>query len=105
MSQTREALSELFTRYVRQQAAAREQGLGYAEPTGEVLPHDTAPVQPVDPAVAWRHAVAAGSASAVAPDWPQLVAAQEPAVALAFALGNFPQLVRNLQPLLTGGDL
>ncbi len=34
------------------------------------------------------------------PDWPTLVAAQEPAVAVPFCLGNFPQLVRSLQPLL-----
>jgi hypothetical protein len=29
----------------------------------------------------------------------------EPAIALPFCVGNFPQMVRNLQPLLTGGDL
>jgi tetratricopeptide (TPR) repeat protein len=34
------------------------------------------------------------------PDWPALVAAQQPAAALAFAMGNFPQLVRHIQPLL-----
>jgi hypothetical protein len=34
------------------------------------------------------------------PDWPMLVASQEPAVALAFAAGNFPQMVRHVQPLL-----
>ena len=39
------------------------------------------------------------------PEWPQLVAGHEPAVAIAFALGNYPQLVRNLHPLLAGGDL
>ena len=39
------------------------------------------------------------------PDWPGLVAALEPAIAVAFCIGNFPQMVRNLQPLLSGGDL
>ena len=34
------------------------------------------------------------------PDWPMLVASQEPVVALAFAVGNFPQMVRHVQPLL-----
>jgi hypothetical protein len=38
----------------------------------------------------------------VPPDWPALVTNQEPATALAFCLGNTPQLVRNLQPLLSG---
>jgi tetratricopeptide (TPR) repeat protein len=37
----------------------------------------------------------------VPPEWPTLVAQQEPAVALAFCLGNYPQMVRNLHPLLT----
>ena len=109
MNKSPQALSELFTQYVKNQAAAREEGLGYAETLGDVTPHDTTPVQPVDPALAWKDAVAAASGSnrtwGVPTDWPQLVATQEPAVALAFALGNFPQLVRNLQPLLTRGDL
>ncbi len=34
------------------------------------------------------------------PDWPMLVASQEPVLALAFAVGNFPQMVRHVQPLL-----
>jgi tetratricopeptide (TPR) repeat protein len=109
MKQTPRALSELFTQYVRKQATAAEQGLGFAETLGEVLPHDAQPVQPVDPALAWKDAVVAangaGRSWAVPPEWPQLVAAQEPAVAVALALGNFPQLVRNVQPLLTGVDL
>ena len=37
------------------------------------------------------------------PDWPAVVAAHEPEVSVAFCLGNLPQLVRNLHPLLTGG--
>jgi tetratricopeptide (TPR) repeat protein len=109
MNQTPQALSELFAQYIRKQAEAREQGLGFADTLGEVTPHDTTPVQPVDPALAWKDAVAAANGHArtwtVPAEWPQLVASQEPAVAIAFALGNFPQLVRNLQPLLTRGDL
>jgi hypothetical protein len=41
----------------------------------------------------------------VPPEWPALVSSQEPAVALAFCLGNFPQMVRNLQPLLSGAPV
>jgi hypothetical protein len=108
MVNTPQALSELFAQYVRNQAAAREQGLGFADTLGDVTPHDTTPVQPVDPALAWKDAVAAaptGGNWTVPADWPQVVASQEPAVAIAFALGNFPQLVRNLQPLLMRGDV
>jgi hypothetical protein len=36
----------------------------------------------------------------VPPEWPGLVAGQEPAVAVPFALGNYPQMVRHLPPLL-----
>jgi hypothetical protein len=103
------ALADLFTRYLRQQADAAAAGVGYAEPADEAVPHDAVPVQPVDPQLAWNDAVAAArhfpagpaQAWAVPPEWPVLVAAQEPAVALAFCLGNFPQLVRNLRPLLS----
>jgi len=107
-------LAELFSQYLQRQVSAQGQGLGYPEPTDEVLPYDAVPVQPIDPAVAWEeaHGVLRSFAGLnlprsypVPPDWPLLVAGHEPAVALAFCLGNFPQLVRNLQPLLAGGDL
>jgi hypothetical protein len=103
-------LTELFTRYLRRQTEAQAEGLGFPEP-GEVEPYEAVPVQPVDPKLAWDDALAAGrllksgATWAVPPDWPSLVTGQEPAVALAFSLGNFPQLVRNLHPLLAGGDL
>jgi tetratricopeptide (TPR) repeat protein len=111
-SQTPPALSALFAEYLQGQAAAQAQGLGFAPPSGEVEPYDAAPVQPVDPQQAWTDALAAtdffpgAKATWKTPtDWPMLVRAQEPAVALAFCLGNFPQMVRNLHPLLTAGDL
>ncbi len=104
-------LQDLFARYVRDQALAQSAGLGFAEPSDEVLPYEAVPVQPVDPRLAWEDALASsrllqpGAVFKTPPDWPALVQGQEPAVALAFTLGNFPQLVRNLQPLLSGGDL
>jgi hypothetical protein len=68
-------------------------------------------VQPVEPRVAWTDALASathfgvtGFAWPVPPEWSALVAAQEPAVAVPFALGNFPQLVRDLQPLVGSGE-
>lgn len=114
MSQTPQSLADLFTQYLHSQMAAQAEGLGFADPDGQAVPHEAAPVQPVDPRLAWedalavvRHFPAAEKEPrwTVPPDWPTLVATQEPAVALAFCVGNFPQLVRNLQPLLGGGDL
>src|SRR5437762_12209857 len=105
-------LSELFADYLRSQTAAQSEGLGFAETGGEVEPFEAVPVQPVDPKQAWTDAVAAAehfaatkAAWTLPPDWPATVAAQEPAVALAFCLGNYPQMVRNLHPLLGCGDL
>lgn len=105
-------LSELFADYLRGQTAAQSEGLGFPEQSGDVEPYEAVPVQPVDPKQAWTDALAATdhfdgrrATWKTPPDWPTMVAAQEPAVALAFCLGNFPQLVRNLHPLLAGGDL
>lgn len=106
-------LAELLSRYLHNQASAQAAGLAVPEMCGEVVPFEAAPVQPVDPRLAWDEAVAvvrflhpkADARSWQAPpDWPNLVQSHEPAAALAFCLGNFPQLVRNLQPLL-GGNL
>jgi tetratricopeptide (TPR) repeat protein len=108
-STLRPSLTDLFTQYLQDQADAHARGLGYAAPTDQAVPHEAVPVQPVDPQLAYKDAVVVagllhpgrGSALAVPPDWPTLVGQQEPAVALAFCLGNFPQLVRNLHILLT----
>jgi hypothetical protein len=103
------SVADLFSRHLQRQIDAHAEGLGYAEPSGDAVPHEAGPVQPVDPRLAFHDAVAAGGLLAagrkvgwgVPPDWPALVNQLEPAVALSFSLGNFPQLVRNLYPLLT----
>lgn len=117
MNQTSRSVTELFRQYLGRQMAAQAEGLGFADPDGQVVPHEAVPVQPVDPRLAWEDALAVvhwskrGEAPVpqldweTPPDWPGLVAGQEPAIALAFCVGNFPQMVRNLQPLLSGGDL
>jgi hypothetical protein len=104
-------LDELFTRYLGRQAEAQALGLGHAEASGDVEPYEAVPVQPVEPRLAWSDAVAVApflNAPAtdwpVPPEWPALVAAQEPATAVPFCLGNFPQLVRDLQPLVDGAN-
>ena len=107
------SITELFTQYLNGQVAAREQGLALDVPEGEVVPYEATPVQPVDPRQAWDDAIAAAKLFpgvavktwSVPNEWPALVTAQEPAVALAFCIGNFPQLVRNVHPLLAGGEL
>src|SRR3954451_14305639 len=103
------SVTDLFANYLQKQIDAHAAGLGQPEAVGDAVPHEAVPVQPVDPALAWKDAVAAARLLSgerveleVPPEWPPLVARQEPAVALAFALGNFPQLVRNLHPLLSG---
>ena len=106
------SISELFTQYLKGQVSAHTQGLAVDLPDGPVVPYDAAPIQPMDPRQAWDDAIAVARhfdgtdvKSWSAPqEWPALVAAQESAVALAFCVGNFPQMVRNLQPLLSGGD-
>jgi hypothetical protein len=106
-------LAELFNQYLQGQTAAQSLGLGFPEPTDEVVPHEAIPAQPIDPQLAWSealvvltHLAPAGSRRlSVPPDWPSLVTSLEPAVAVPFCLGNFPQMVRHLQPLLAGGDL
>jgi tetratricopeptide (TPR) repeat protein len=115
MSQTPKSLTELFSRYLRRQMAAQAEGLGLADPDGQVVPHEAIPVQPVDPRLAWEDALtvvrfsqtdvaAEMNSIAAPPDWPSLVATQEPAIAVPFCIGNYPQLVRNLEPFLNGGD-
>lgn len=121
MSQNREtsgrtpqSLADLFTQYLHRRIAAQAEGLALPDPDGQMVPHEAVAMQPVEPRLAWEDALAVarhfsadqtGPRFAVPPDWPTLVAGQEPAISLAYCLGNFPQLVRNLHPLLAGGDL
>jgi len=105
------SVADLMALYLQQRAENQAAGLVSPDATGEVEPFEAAPVQTVDPRTAWDESLAAlgffGKGEAVAlkapPEWPLLVASQEPAVALAFAVGNFPQLVRHVQPLLHTG--
>src|SRR5437588_12760336 len=104
-------LSDLMARYLARQTAAHANGLA-AAPSGEVEPYEAVPVQAVDPRSAWDGATAVlghfgkadGKAKTPA-DWAALVAAQEPAAALPFAVGHFPQAVRDLLPLLRSTSL
>lgn len=98
------SLSTLLTRFMEKQSRAHESGLASALPEGEVLPYDAGPVQVVEPKQAWVNAIFALDVNDndvnPCPEWGTLVAAQEPALAVAFCAGNFPQMVRNFLPML-----
>ena len=100
-----------MARYLGRQSAAHAAGLTAVE-TGDVEPYEAVPVQAVDPRQAWDEAGAVltqfgrqGKTGKAPADWPQLVAAQPSHTGLAFAAGNFPQLVRDLAPLYRAESL
>jgi tetratricopeptide (TPR) repeat protein len=108
------SLQELLADYLSRQTAAHGAGLGPAAVGGEVEPFEAVPAQPVDPRLAWDEARAVlrffgsgneGRDCKAPAEWPGLVAGREPAAALAFCVGNFPQLVRALHPLLHAANL
>lgn len=104
-------LTDLFARYLQKQADA--QAVGIAAFDGEVSPYEVGPVQPLDPKLAWDEALAvvpfyAATAKPVRhapPQWAHLVANHESIVAVAFSIGNFPQLMRNFHSILSQPDL
>jgi tetratricopeptide (TPR) repeat protein len=107
------SLSEMLTKYVSGQTQRIEEGGLPVDLGGEIELHDASSGQSIDPRMAWDEAVAALKAAGQkpslpspgnVPEWRALVAAQEPALDLAFAAGNFPQMVRNLNLLLQGGE-
>jgi tetratricopeptide (TPR) repeat protein len=103
----------MMHRYLEQQRRAQAAGLGSAGMAGEVVPHEAVPVHPVEPRLAWEEAVAVLACfqpeleRRLSPpaDWAGFVAAQEPALALPFCVGNYPQLVRDFLALLKASDL
>lgn len=107
-------LAELMSGYLQRQTEAHAAGLATFDLSGEVQPYEAGPVQAIDARPAWEEAITLvklakadnGSKSLKAPPgWPTVVAALEPAYDLAMSLGNFPQMVRNLHPLLNAKDL
>ena len=102
------SLSDLLAGYVTDQAVRFRAGTEAPDLGGEVVLHDAGPAQQADPRLAWDEALTALKLTGrtapgvlpVVPEWKALVAAQEPALDLAFCVGNFPQMVRNLNLLL-----
>jgi tetratricopeptide (TPR) repeat protein len=97
-------LAELMARFLNRRSEAVAGGLASTEP-GDVELHEAVPVQSVDPKQAWDEGTAVlehygVAVPATAPaDWSSLVAAQPSHTGLAFAIGNYPQMVRDLAPL------
>jgi tetratricopeptide (TPR) repeat protein len=106
------SLSELLSHYLQQRTTAQP-GLRTPPVSDEVVPFESAPVQPVEPRLAWDEGTLVATYYGVpdephskAPaEWATLVATHEPVLALPFCLGNFPQLVRDLHGLVQAGRL
>lgn len=105
-------LADLMTRYLERLGVALNEGLAAYDASGEVVPYEAGPVQPVDPKPAWEAASAVlpfyhatQDVGKAPPQWSALVAAHEPVVAVAFCAGNFPQLMRNFHQVLVKSDL
>src|SRR4051812_47721286 len=100
------SVADLFANFLKKQIDAHAAGVGHAEPVGDATPFEATPTQPIDPALAWEDATAAAKLAGAQlaldapPDWPSLASRQGSAVAVPLALGNFPQLVRDLHRLL-----
>jgi hypothetical protein len=108
------SLPELLSRYLRQRMEANLHGLSVPKGPGEVLPFEAAPVQPVEPRLAWDEATLAARLLVpgcdprgwkAPPEWASLVATHEPVLAVPCCLGNFPQMMRDIQGLVQTRDL
>lgn len=107
------SVSEMLSGYLQGQFKVLESGLTGASVINEVQPFEAVPVQPVDPKMAWEEAQSAAlllGPKIVAKewnppaDWASLVRGHEPVLALAYCVGNFPQMVRDYQRLLHTKD-
>lgn len=102
-------LAELMGQFLNGRTEAVAAGFATERP-GEVELHEAVPVQAVDPKQAWDEATAVLkhyglSETAKAPaDWPALVVVQPSHTGLAFAAGNYPQMVRDLAPLYRAAE-
>jgi hypothetical protein len=108
------SLSDLMGRFLARRTTAPCDPAFSTELGADVVPYEAVPAQPVDPRLAWSEAQvslpyfvskSAPATQQFAADWSTLVASHEPAAAIAFCCGNFPQLVRDVHTLLSAKDL
>lgn len=104
------SLEDLMVRFLANRSDASAGAVEHAE--GEVEPHEVAAGFRVDPRAAWTDANDTLTAArpehakgtplpALPTEWATLAAQPSAAFAVAMAAGNFPQRVKDLQPLLT----
>ena len=103
-SSVQPSLEDLMVRFLASRSDAAATAVEPGE--GDVEPHEVATGFRVDPCAAWNDATSQISAAAVPlpPDWATLVNQPASAFAVPMAIGNFPQRVRDLHPLLTKFD-
>jgi hypothetical protein len=114
---TAPGLNQLFSQFLKQRLSDGTTAFPLEEGS-EVQLHQAASVHVVEPRTALQEALevltyllpkeeSAGFGSKALkspPDWTALIRTQESLVAVPFSLGNFPQLIRNITPLLTDTD-
>jgi tetratricopeptide (TPR) repeat protein len=100
------SLQDLMVRFLASRSDAASPAVEPAE--GEVEPYEVAAGFRVDPRAAWADATDALPARPepwkLPTEWAALVAQPAAAFAVAHAAGNFPQRVKDLQPLLAKFD-
>jgi tetratricopeptide (TPR) repeat protein len=101
------SLEDLMVRFLASRSDAAS-GSAVEPAGGEVEPYEVAAGFRVDPRAAWTDATDALPArpeqSKLPTEWASLVAQPAAAFAVAHAAGNFPQRVKDLQPLLASFD-
>jgi tetratricopeptide (TPR) repeat protein len=98
------SLEDLMVRFLASRSDAAS-GSAVESAGGEVEPYEVAAGFPVDPRTAWTDATAALPEQSKPPtEWAALVGQPAAAFAVAHAAGNFPQRVKDLQPLLAKFD-
>jgi hypothetical protein len=95
------SLEDLTVRFL---AARSDAAMAAVEPSeGEVEPHEVAAGFRVDPRAAWSDAtseITTAPNPPLPPDWATVVNQPSVAFAVPLAAGNYPQRVRDVQPLL-----
>jgi hypothetical protein len=101
-------IADLLARFLSRQADARNAGIPET-PVSEVQPFEAAAFPMVEPRTAWSEAAQAiqmldpqNVVASVKPpaDWAGMVSSPMELLAVPFAAGNFPQLVRDLPTLI-----
>jgi len=109
MSINQPSLAALTDRLLQSRSFAGAETIGIES---EVEPHEVLHGFHIDPRTAWTDAIAAlklfgikDLPATMPADWGTLAASEQGCEAVPMAAGNFPQRVRELEPLVTSTDL